>query len=133
MKAIGARRTRGLNLGSYVDAADNSGAKIVRVIAVKGGKSRKGQQISCGIGDLVKIDVKEGLKEVKKQIFWAVIIRQRMPYRRLTGERICFESNAAVLLKDEIGNPKGTQVKGPVAREAADRWPFIAKISSIVV
>jgi len=133
MKAVSAKITRGLNLGSLVDVADNSGAKMVRIVAVKRGKGRKGRQLACGLADLVKVDVKEGSKELKKQVFWAVVVRQRRPFRRLTGERIFFESNAVVLLKDETGNPKGTQVKTAIAREAAERWPFVAKISSIIV
>jgi large subunit ribosomal protein L14 len=133
MKAIAARIPRGLNLGSLVYAADNSGAKMVRIVAVKGGKGRKGRQLACGLGNLVKVDVKEGSKELKKQVFWAVVVRQRRPFRRLTGERMFFETNAVVLLKDETGNPKGTQVKTAIAREVAERWPFIAKISSIIV
>jgi len=133
MKPLKARVTKGLNLGSLVDVADNSGAKGVRIIAVKKGKGRKGRQLACGMGDLVKIVVKEGSKELRKQIFWAVVVRQRKPFRRLTGERISFQSNAVALLKDEFGNPKGTQIKGPISKEVGDRWPFIAKIASTVV
>jgi len=133
MKALTAKIPKSLNAGSLVQAADNSGAKIVRIVAVKKGKTRKGRQIACGIGDLVKIAIKEGKKEAKKQVYWAVVVRQKKPFRRLTGERICFESNAVVLLKDAAGNPKGTQIKGPIAREAADRWPFVSKIASIIV
>ncbi|UCD20878.1 MAG: uL14 family ribosomal protein [archaeon] len=133
MKALKARIIKSLNLGATVDVADNSGAKKARIIAVKKGKSRKGRQIACGVGALVKVSVKEGNKDVRKQVFWAVVVRQKKPYRRLTGERICFESNAVVLLKDTAGNPKGTQTKGPVAREVTDRWPFIAKIAGVIV
>lgn len=133
MKAVNARVTKGLNLGSLLDCADNSGAKFVRITSVKHGKSRKGRQISCGLADLIKVSVRKGAKEMKGQVFWAVIVRQRKEYRRLTGERICFEDNAAVLLKDEDGNPKGTQIKGPIARETAERWPFVSKIATAVV
>ena len=66
---------------------------------------------------------------MKGQVFDAVVIRQRKPYRRLTGERVCFEDNAVALLKDEKGNPKGTQIKGPVAREVMERWSSVAKIA----
>jgi len=47
--------------------------------------------------------------------------------------RIKFEDNAAVVLKDDKGNPKGTIIKGPVAKEAADRWPGVAKLASIIL
>lgn len=133
MRSMNARVTNGLNLGSEINSADNSGAKRVRVVGIKRGKGRKGRQLSCGIGDLVRVSVRKGLKEMKGQIFWAVIVRQTKDYRRLTGERLSFEDNAVVLLKDEDGNPKGTQVKGVIARESADRWPFVAKIASIIV
>ena len=90
--------------------------------------------MSCGVADLVKVSVRKGKPELKKQVLDAVIIRQRKPYRRLTGERICFEDNAVIILRDrKAGEPKGTQVKGPVAREVIERWPNVAKIVSIVV
>lgn len=133
MKAVGARIVKGMNMGALVTAADNSGAKIVKIFGVKGGKGRKGQQPSCGVGNLVRISVRKGATDILKQVFWAVVIRQKKEYRRATGERICFSDNAVVLLKDEDGNPKGTQVKGPLAREAAERWPFIARIATIIV
>jgi len=129
MKAIGAKRVPGINLGTLVNVADNSGAKVVKVIAVKGGKSVKGRQIAAGIADWVKVSVRKGLPEMKGHVFDAVVVRQRKPYRRLTGERIAFEDNAVVLLKDEKGNPKGTLIKGPIAREVAERWPFVSKLA----
>ncbi|MBS3073516.1 uL14 family ribosomal protein [Candidatus Pacearchaeota archaeon] len=133
MKAVNARITHGLNIGSILNAADNSGAKKVKIVSIKRGKGRKGRQLSCGLADLVKVSVRKGLREMKGQIFWAVIVRQTKDYRRLTGERYSFEDNAVALLKDEDGNPKGTQVKGVIAREAADRWPFVAKIAAVIV
>ena len=115
MKAINARVTRGLNIGSMVVAADNSGARIVRITGVKHGKTRKGRQQYAKVGDWVKVSVRAGKPDMKGQVFDAVVIRQRKPYRRNTGERVCFEDNAVALLKDEKGNPKGTFIKGPVA------------------
>ena len=133
MKAITAKVTRGLNLGSLVVAADNSGARIVRITGVKHGKSRKGRQQYAKVGDWVKVSVRAGKPEMKGQVFDAVVIRQRKPYQRLTGERICFEDNAVALLKDEKGNPKGTFIKGPVAREVHERWAQVAKIAQYVL
>ena len=60
-------------------------------------------------------------------------MRQKKEYRRAEGIHISFEDNAAVVLKDEKGNPKGTIFKGPIAKEACDRWPGIAKLARIVV
>ena len=133
MKAMSSRVVKGLHIGSVLKVADNSGAKLVRVVSVKRAKSVHGRQISCGVSDLIKVSVKKGNIELKKQVHWAVVIRQRKEYKRNIGDRICFEDNAAVLLKDDKGNPQGTQIKGPVAKEVIDRWPFIAKIAGTVV
>jgi large subunit ribosomal protein L14 len=132
MKAISARVTRGLNIGAIVNVADNSGAKIAKVVSVKRGKSTKGRQGYAKVSDWVKISVRKGDPEVKGKVFDAVVVRQRKSYRRLTGERIAFEDNAVVLLKDDKGNPKGTQIKGPIAREVLERWPSVAKLATFV-
>lgn len=133
MKAITARVTRGLHIGSLVLAADNAGARIVRITGVKHGKSRKGRQQFAKVADWVKVSVRAGKPDMKGQVFDAVIIRQRKPYRRLTGERVCFQDNAVALLKDEKGNPKGTFIKGPVAREVHERWKEVAKLADFVL
>lgn len=131
MKSVSARTTAGFNLGAKMIAADNSGARIVKVISVKGGKAKKGKQTCAKVADRVKVSVKKGIPSMKGKVFDAVIIRQGRPYRRLTGERIAFEDNAVAILKDEKGNPKGTQIKGPIARELLERWPQVAKIAKI--
>jgi large subunit ribosomal protein L14 len=133
VKAITAKVTRGLNLGSNVFAADNSGARIVRITGVKHGKTKKGRQQPAKVGDWVKVSVRAGKPDMKGQLFDAVVIRQKKPYRRLTGERVCFQDNAVALLKDEKGNPKGTQIKGPVAKEIHERWKEVAKIADFVL
>lgn len=133
MKAITAKPTRGLNIGSYVLASDNSGARIVKIVSVKHGKSKKGRQQYAKLADWVKVSVREGKPELRGQVFDAVVIRQRMFYRRKTGERVCFQDNAVALLKDEKGNPKGTQIKGAVGREVQERWPSVAKIAQFVL
>lgn len=132
MKAVSARATAGINLGAKMIAADNSGAKIVKIVSVKKGKGKKGKQNCAKIADWVKVSVKKGTPEVKGKVFDAVLIRQKKPWRRLTGERVGFEDNAVALLKDEKGNPKGTQIKGPVSKEVMERWPQVAKIASTV-
>ncbi|MBM3228763.1 50S ribosomal protein L14, partial [Candidatus Pacearchaeota archaeon] len=70
--------------------------------------------------------------EMKGKVFDAIIIRQKKPYKRRDGERVAFEDNAVAILKDEKGTPKGTQIKGPVAREVLERWPSVAKIAAFV-
>ena len=133
MKGFAAKATRGLNIGSLVLASDNSGARIVRIVSVKGGKTRRGRQQYAKIGDWVKVSVRKGNPEMKGEVFDAVVIRQRKPYRRLTGERVAFMDNAVALLKDDKGNPKGTQIKGPIAKETGERWPFVNKIARFVL
>jgi len=133
MKGVGAKLTRGLNLGSLVLASDNSGARIVKIISVKGGKTRKGRQQYAKVGDKVRISVKKGEPKMVGEVFEAVVIRQKKPFRRKTGERIAFMDNAVALLKDDKGNPKGTQIKGPIPKEVAERWPFLARIAKYVV
>ena len=133
MKALTARVTRGLNVGSKLFAADNSGALILRIVGVKHAKVGRGKQIYAKVSDYIKVSVRKGLPEMRGKVFDAIIVRQRMPYQRLTGERVAFQDNAAVLLKDDKGNPKGTQIKGPVAREVAERWPGISKIAKFVL
>jgi large subunit ribosomal protein L14 len=132
MKAVSARTTAGLNLGARLIAADNSGAKILRLVSVKRGKGRKGRQGRAKIADQVKVSVKKGIPDMKGKVFDGIIVRQKKSYRRLNGERIAFEDNAVAILKDDKGNPKGTQIKGPVAREILERWTQVAKIAKIV-
>jgi large subunit ribosomal protein L14 len=132
MKAVRASITKALNVGSYVTCADNTGAKLLQIIAVMGYKGVRKRQPKAGVADMVKVTVKEGDVKIRKQIANAVIIRQKAEYRRPNGLRISFEDNAAVLV-DEKGEPKGTEVKGPIAKEVVERFPAIGKIASIVV
>jgi large subunit ribosomal protein L14 len=132
MKAISARGTEALNLGANMIAADNSGAKIVKIVSVKKSKAKKGKQTAAKIADWVKVSIRKGVPDMKGKVFDAVVIRVRKPYRRLSGERIAFEDNAVAIMKDEKGNPKGTQIKGPIPREVQERWAQVAKIASIV-
>ncbi|MEK6968006.1 MAG: 50S ribosomal protein L14 [Nanoarchaeota archaeon] len=133
MQPIKANVTKGLNVGSLVETCDNSGAKIIHLISVKGSKTVKGRKPRCGVGDLVLASVRKGNPDMRKTVVFAIIVRQKKEYKRPGGERIKFEDNAAVVLKDDKGNPKGTIFKGAIAKEACERWPGIAKIASIVV
>ena len=133
MKAISARVTRGLNVGSLVDTCDNSGAKIVRVFTVRGLKTKKGRLPAAGVGDIIMGSVVKGRPDMRKQVVFGIIVRQRKEYRRLNGTRIKFEDNAVIVLKDEKGNPKGTMFKGAIAKEACERWPAVAKLARIIV
>lgn len=133
MKSVTAKPTRALNIGSVVLAADNSGARLVRIVSAKRGKTKKRRQQYVKISDLVKVSVRKGDPKMKGEVFDAIVIRVRKPYKRRTGERVMFEDNAVALLKDPKGNPKGTQIKGPVAREVFERWGGVAKIAQFVL
>jgi large subunit ribosomal protein L14 len=133
MQARKARVTRGLQAGSWVSTCDNSGANILKLVSVKNLKTAKKRVPSCGVGDLVLAAVKKGKPDMRKQVVFAVIVRQKQEYRRPDGMRVCFEDNAAVVLKDDKGNPKGTIFKGAIAKEAAGRWPGVSKVASIIV
>ena len=132
MKAVSARTTAGLNLGARLIVADNSGGKIARLVSIKKGKGRKGRQGRGKVADMAKVSIRKGIPEMKGEVFDAIIIRQKKTYRRKTGERVGFEDNAVAILKDEKANPKGTRIKGPVAREVMERWPSVARIASFV-
>jgi large subunit ribosomal protein L14 len=132
MKAVKASITKALNVGTYLTCADNTGAKIVQIISVFGYKGVKRRQPKAGIGDVVKCSVKEGDVKIRKQVVNAVIIRQRAEYRRFDGLRVSFDDNAAVIVDDNF-SPKGTGIKGPVAKEAIERFSSLGKIASIVV
>lgn len=133
MKAIRGKVTRGLPFRATIQACDNSGAKMLMIISVKGHKTVRGRIQSAGIGDLVLASVKKGKLEMRKTVVPAIIVRQKKEFRRSDGTRIKFEDNAAIVLKDDKGNPKGTIFKGPIAKEVAERWPAVAKVASIIV
>lgn len=108
-----------IQMGSILDVADNSGAKKIACIQLRGGST--GQY--GGLGDVITASVKEAMPEgtVKKgQVVRAVIVRTRRAQRRRDGSYIRFDTNSAVLVNEE-GEPIGTRVFGPVARELRER------------
>jgi large subunit ribosomal protein L14 len=133
MKAVMSNVTKGLPVGANVPTCDNSGAKLIQIISVKGYKGVKRRKPSAGVGDVVRAAVKKGRPDMMKQMVYAVIVRQKKEYKRPNGLRVKFEDNAAVVLKDEKGNLKGTIFKGPIAKEATERWPGVAKVASIII
>jgi large subunit ribosomal protein L14 len=133
MKALRANITNGICHGTTMETCDNSGAKTVKVVTVVGAKTTKGRRPSCGVGALVQVAVKSGKQDVRKQVFYALIVRQKKEFKRDTGLRVKFEDNSCIILKDKKGNPKGTIIKGPVAKEVCERWAPVAKVANIVV
>lgn len=132
MKGIAGRQTRGIPSGAKIDCIDNTGAKVVEVIAVPKYHGTHRRYPCAGIGDLLVVSVKKGTPEMRRQLLRAVIVRQRRPFRRADGTMVQFEDNACVIVT-ETGDPKGSDIKGPVAKEAAERWPRIAATASTIV
>jgi large subunit ribosomal protein L14 len=104
---------------SYLNVADNSGAKKLLCIRVLGGGNRR----YGGVGDVIIATVKDATPNMpvkKSDVVRAVIVRTRKAIRRDSGMTIRFDDNAAVLINAD-GNPRGTRVFGPVARELRDK------------
>ena len=133
MKGIKSTIVKSLPHGAKIQTCDNSGAKVIKITSIKGAKTVKRRIPAVGIGGLFTASVKKGRPDMRKQVVFAVLVRQKKEYRRKDGTRIKFEDNSAVVLKDDKGNPKGTIFKGPIAKEACERWPGISKVASIVV
>ena len=123
---------------SRLEVADNSGAKEVAVIGVLGGSTarRKYTRRTAGVGDRVVCAVKKALpnSQVKKgDKVRAVIVRTKYPTRRSDGSYVRFDSNACVLLNEDM-NPTGTRIFGAVARELRERnYMKIVSLASEVV
>ncbi len=132
MRAIKAKIPRGVHTASRLDVADNTGARLVEIISVLKYRGRKNRQPSAGIGEIIIASVKKGTPEMRKTIVRCVVIRQRREYRRPNGMRVSFDDNACVLV-DENNDPKGTEIKGPVAREVAERFAKIGSTATIIV
>jgi len=126
------RITRGIATETIVKIADNSGAKLARVIAVIGRKTRLNRIPNACVGDMVVVSIKKGNPDLRKKIMKAVIVRQRQTIRRIDGTHIQFEDNAAVLVTDD-GDPKGSSINGPISRESADLWPRISNVASLII
>ncbi|MFX1562011.1 MAG: 50S ribosomal protein L14 [Promethearchaeota archaeon] len=126
------RISHALPTGARLVVADNSGARIVEIISVIGYHGRLRRQPSAGIGDMVVVSCKAGTPKMRRQVLRGIIVRQRRPFRRMSGQWIQFEDNA-VVVTSETGDPQGSEIRGPIAREAAERWPRVASVASIIV
>lgn len=114
---------------SLLEVADNSGAKKLMLINIPG----RSQQKKAMVGDVITCVVKEAAPQgnVKEdEIVKAVIVRTRKEHHRIDGSYVRFDDNAAVVI-DNAGNPKGTRVFGPIAREVRDKG--FLKIASLAM
>ena len=108
-----------IQMQTNLDVADNSGARRVQCIKVLGGSHRR----YASVGDIIVVSVKEAIPNgtVKKgDVVKAVVVRCTKETRRPDGSYIKFDDNAAVII-DNQGNPRGTRIFGPVARELRDK------------
>jgi len=126
------RMSRGLPIGAKILCADNSGAKELQVITVFGYKGKLRKIGKAGIGDMINVSVTKGKQELRKQVLQAVVVRQKQQFRRPDGTWMQFEDNAAVLVKPG-GEPQGSELRGPMAREVTLKWPRVAAIASKIV
>merc|ERR1711943_52326 len=121
-----------LPVGAVMNCADNTGAKNLYIIAVKRNGARLNRLPAAAIGDMVMATVKKGKPELRKKVMTALVVRQRKPWRRKDGVFICFEDNAGVICNPK-GETKGSAITGPVAKEAAEKWPRVAAHASTIV
>src|SRR5439155_1078634 len=108
--------TRAIPVSAVITCADNTGAKTLRVVQVTRAKTTLARLPAASVGDHIVCVVKRGPPDLRKQTFGAVIVRQKYPVRRVSGLRISFEDNAAVIV-----TPEG------------ERWPRIANLASIII
>ena len=132
MKALTSNVAKSLPIGARLQCVDNTGAREVEIISVKGYKGVRRRLASAGVGDMIVISVKKGNVEMRREVTTAVVVRQKKEFKRADGLRVKFEDNAAVIISPE-GDIKGSEIRGPVAKEAADRWPAIGSAASIIV
>ena len=121
-----------IQMQSMLHAADNSGARRLMCVKVLGGSRRR----YAAIGDVIKVTVKEAIpraKVKKGEMYSAVVVRTRAGVRRADGSLIRFDSNAAVLLNNQL-QPIGTRIFGPVTRELrSERFMKIVSLAPEVL
>jgi large subunit ribosomal protein L14 len=108
-----------LQIRSRLDVADNTGARMAKMIGVIGKKN----SLNAGIGDVITAHVREAASggTVKKgEVVRAVVVRTRQPIRRDDGSYLRFDNNAIVIIDKDL-NPRGTRIFGPVARELREK------------
>ena len=120
-----------IQMQTMLDVADNSGAKRCQCIKVLGGTRRR----YASVGDTIVVSVKRATPggDIKRgEVVRGVIVRTKHPLRRSDGSLVRFDSNALVLL-DAQGNPRGTRIFGPVARELRQKFMKIVSLAPEVI
>lgn len=132
MRGLGINVPRAISTGTRLACADNTGARLVQVVSVFGYHGVRKRQPKLGLADIATVSVKKGTPDMRRKLVRAVVIRQKKEIRRPNGLRLSFEDNAVVVI-DEKNEPRGTEIKGPVAREVAIRYPRIGSMATIIV
>ncbi|KAH0913623.1 hypothetical protein HID58_036944, partial [Brassica napus] len=134
----------GLPVAATVNCADNTGAKNLYIISVKGIKGRLNRLPSACVGDMVMATVKKGKPDLRKKVMPAVIVRQRKPWRRKDGVFMYFEvlfcnvliDFSKLIMLESSSTPReneGSAITGPIGKECADLWPRIASAANAIV
>ncbi|GCE97168.1 60S ribosomal protein L23A [Zygosaccharomyces mellis] len=126
------RISLGLPTGALLNCADNTGARNLFIVAVKGSGTHLNRLPAASLGDMVMATVKKGKPELRKKILPCIVVRQAKPWRRKDGVFLYFEDNAGVIANPK-GEMKGSAITGPVGKECADLWPRVASNSGVVV
>ncbi|KAL8934802.1 MAG: hypothetical protein Q9211_005037 [Gyalolechia sp. 1 TL-2023] len=124
------KMTLGLPVGAVMNCCDNSGARNLYIISVKGIGARLNRLPAAGVGDMVMATVKKGKPELRKKVMPAVVVRQSKPWRRADGVYLYFEDNAGVIVNPK-GEMKGSAITGPVGKEAAELWPLYSNLNNM--
>jgi large subunit ribosomal protein L14 len=133
MKPLTSKVTKSIQLGTVLECADNTGAKKLRLIAVRDYKGRLRRLPKAGIGDVIVCSVIKGKEKLRHEVVHAVVVRQKKEYRREDGTRIRFMDNAAVLVNPKTYEPQGSEIRSVIAKEVVQRFSPIGKIASIVL
>ncbi|KAK4431301.1 60S ribosomal protein L23 [Sesamum alatum] len=126
------RMSLGLPVATTVNCIDNTGAKNLYIISVKGIRGQLNRLPSACADDMVMATVKKGKPELRKKVMPAVIVRQRKPCRRKDRVYVYFEDNVGVIVNPK-GEIKESAVSGPIGNECADLWPGIASAANAIV
>ena len=133
MKAMTAKMSRPLVERAVLTCADNSGAKLLRMITRKGYTGVMRRNPKAGIGDVIVCSVIKGKEKLRHTVVYAVIVRQKKAFRRPDGTRVKFTDNAAILVNPKTFDPVGTEIRSAVAKEVVEKYTTIGKISSVVI
>ncbi len=132
MKQLTSKIAKSVHLGTRLVCVDNTGAKQLELIAVYGYKGRHRRLPKAGVGDVIVCTVKKGKEKMRHQKVYAVVVRQKTPYRRADGTRVKFSDNAAAIVNSKTFEPQGTEIRTVIAKEVVERFSAVGKIASMV-